>query len=403
MIRRPATLYLLAGVLYFSEGLPYGLVTELFPLYLRQQGSSLIEIGFLSTIALAWTIKFLWAPLVDRFGSYRQWIGVSLAALTASLALFAFFDTLPPAILWAGLAIIALASATQDIAVDATTIVATPTAKLGKVNAIRITTYRIALIVAGGALAAVASWYGWKLAFGLAAGTCFALLLFNYVATPGNRGSGRRENLVQVATGWARRSHLLTIVALVLLYRFGDSALAPMIKPLWLDRGFSPAEIGTVTTIIGISFTIVGGFVGGFVIERIGILSSLLVLGVLQAGSNIGYALAAAPGSGWQLFYGAAVIESFAGGLGIAAFLSFLMSLCNKERAATEYALLTALFGLSRSIAGSMSGFFAEALGYEQWFWITVALGLPGLALVVLLMRQPPSAMEPVAEPHPAQ
>jgi Major Facilitator Superfamily. len=155
-----------------------------------------------------------------------------------------------------------------------------------------------------------------------------------------------------------------------------------MLKPYWVDRGFSPAEIGTVTTVFGIGFLIIGAIAGGAFVNRYGVHAGLLWLGILQILSNVGYALVASASAGRPALYAASIIENFTGGLGTAAFLAFLMAVCDKENAATEYALLTALYGLTRSLVGTASGFATESLGYATYFWLTVFLGVPALLLL---------------------
>jgi PAT family beta-lactamase induction signal transducer AmpG len=371
-----------AALLYFAEGLPFGIVNELFPLYLRTQGVALREIGLLSTVSLAWTLKLLWAPLVDLTGTYRRWIASALAAVTISIALFAVTDATAGPWFWVLLTMLVVASATQDLAIDAFTIEITPDDLLGPVNSTRVTAYRVAIILAGGGLAALASLIEWRGAFALAAAVCLTILGATFFLPQTARHTPQAAHLADGVRRWLARDGVLWVVALVFLYRLGDSALAPMIKPYWVDRGFTPAEIGTVTTVVGVSFTIVGAIAGGVVIRRIGMLRGLLWLGALQMLSNAGYATVASLEGGRASLYSAAVIESFCGGLGIAALLTFLMSICEREHAATEYALLTALFGLSRSLAGTISGWGAESLGYSSYFWLTVALGFPALVLV---------------------
>ena len=155
-----------------------------------------------------------------------------------------------------------------------------------------------------------------------------------------------------------------------------------MVKPYWVDRGFSAAEIGTVTTAIGISFLIAGAVSGGFAVARLGIFDSLFGFGLLQMLSNLGYALIGSFGGNRRALYAATIVENFTWGLATAAFLAFLMSVCDREFAATQYALLSALFGLSRSLIGTASGFATQSMGYAGYFWLTVALGLPGLLLI---------------------
>lgn len=380
--RVPALLVAI-GALYFAEGFPFGLVTELFPLYLRSQGVGLEEIGLLSAVGLAWTLKFLWAPLVDRIGTYRAWIRGCLLAVAALLVVLGNLSLESTRAFWIVSTLLCMASATQDVAIDALAIDRSTPRTVGLVNSMRITSYRIAIIAAGGGLALVAEAQGWRPAFFLAAGLAVLALLPTFVIGESPRARST-EPLVSGLRGWLARPDAPMIVAFTLLYKVGDSALTPMVKPFWVDSGYPVGEIGTATTTIGIGFTIVGGIVGGIYITKLGILRSLLHLGVVQMATNVGYALAAALGAGRPLMYTAAVLENFASGLGTAAFLSLLMTVCEKRRAATEFALLTALYGLSRTLAGSASGFGAETLGYPAYFTLTLALGIPGLVVVLM-------------------
>ena len=178
------------------------------------------------------------------------------------------------------------------------------------------------------------------------------------------------------------------LLVVVLLYRLGDSALASMIKPYWVSRGYTATEIGNVTTTLYMVFVIAGAFAGGWFVSRFGVFSSLVWLGILQMASNIGYALVASTGAGRAALWSASCVEAFTGGLGTAAFLSFLMLICDKTNAATEYAGLSAVFTLSRTFARSVSGFFAADLGYARYYWLTAALALPGLALLPLIRER---------------
>ena len=374
---RSRTLFL-ASILYFSEGLPYGLVNELAPVYLRVMHVPLAEITRVIGIAgFAWTAKFLWSPLIE-FGTYRRWIAgaltvitLLLVALTTSAISFAIV-----------LILLAIASATQDIAIDAFTIRVTPNTLLGPVNSIRVTAYRVAIIVAGGGLAAVAGYLGWRVAFGGAACVAALILAFSFTM-PDDRGATRTErNLLRDLAQWLRRPRAFTLLALVLLYRLGEFAIVLLAKPYWVDRGYSVQEIGTITTTIGATVVILGVFAGGAFVARFGVYSALLWMGIAQVVSNIGYALVATFGAGRWGIYAASIGENLGYGLGNAAFLAFLMAICDKERAATEYALLTALFGLSRMIISYYSGAVAQSLGYAPFFWITVFLGVPALLLL---------------------
>lgn len=191
--------------------------------------------------------------------------------------------------------------------------------------------------------------------------------------------------------GMLQRPYIVPVILFVLIFKLGDSSMGFMIKPFWVDVGFTAGQIGLVSVNIGLALSIAGGITGGWYTDRSGIFKALWVLGLWQAFSNIGYAYAAAslPLTGavltesqrW-LMYGASAVESFTGGLGTAAFLAFLMAIVNKQHSATEYAILSSIFALSRSVAGWAGGFGAESLGYADYFLLTFFLSFPAYLLL---------------------
>lgn len=387
------------ALLYFLEGAPYGLIKDVVPVYFRVHGVSLTEIGLTSLLGLPWTLKLVWAPLVERYGSLRLWIVMSALCVAILVAALPFFSasTLSPA-LWVVLFGITVASATQDIAIDAYTIVAVPSERVGSANGVRISAYRVALIVIGGAFVALASSLGWPTIFGLAAGSLVVLAVLMTRLSGAARGPSPTSAFPwQSALDWLAQPHALWVVGFVLLYKLGDAAIGPMVKPFWLASGFSAGELGLVSTSLGVAWTIVGALVGGVWTSRVGLLRSLWVLGLFQAASNLVYAAVAwahlpKPTSDMTslggmvtglaeparlAIYAASVAESFTAGLGSAAFLAFLMAACDKTRAATQYALLSALFAVGGSLAGALSGWATERLGYGPYFLLTFGLALP--------------------------
>jgi PAT family beta-lactamase induction signal transducer AmpG len=190
-----------------------------------------------------------------------------------------------------------------------------------------------------------------------------------------------------------RRPHILPVILFILIFKLGDSAMGFMIKPFWVDSGFTATQIGLVSVNIGLGLSIAGSIAGGWFTDRAGIFRGLWVLGLLQAASNLGYAWVAsvipaaatgAPVTAYHetLMYLASAIESFTGGLGTAAFLAFLMSIVNKRRSATEYALLSSVFALSRSVSGWAGGYGAETMGYADYFLLTFFLAFPAYLLL---------------------
>ncbi|HVR40525.1 MAG TPA: MFS transporter [Thermoanaerobaculia bacterium] len=375
----------LAAVLYFAQGFPFGFVTDLMPAYLRKAAYSRTEIALIQTVALAWVWKVLWAPAVDAFASYRRWMAMMLATMTIAIVAIAFLPASNTPAIWTLITVIALASATQDIAIDAMAIRITPQKLLGIVNSMRVAAYRGAFILAGGAIVSLSDFIGWRGSFLTAAAITGGLFAFTFMLPHETGESVHRESPFAGLGRWMKLPRAWQFLLIAFFYKLGDFALQPMAKIYWIDRGFSMAEVGTATTTVGISFLIAGAFVGGIFIARFGIFHGLLWLGIAQMLSNAGYAIVASTTAGRPVLYSVVIIENFTGGLGTAAFLAFLMAICEREHAATQFAMLSALFGLSRSAIGSVSGFGVDHLGYPLYFWITTALALPGLLLVPLV------------------
>jgi PAT family beta-lactamase induction signal transducer AmpG len=380
------------AILYFAEGFPFGVLNDALPVYLRFHGVRLADIGFLSLIGLAWTLKFLWAPALDLWGQRRTWVlGCQVVLTVGMIALLGLDRGEVGARLWGVLFILALCSATQDIAIDAYTIELLDEAEMGPANGIRVTAYRVALIASGGLFVALAGLAGWPVAFGGAgvlmgvSALCATRRPRGFAPARAATGSGRNPIVDAI---WEPLRHFFQVpgfagvVLFVLTFKLGDMALGPMIRPFWVDRHFTPLEIGAVPGTVGVVATIAGALAGGSLTRRWGIFRALWVLGIAQAASNLGYAAAAALPPSVPLMYAASIVESFCGGLGTAPFLAFLMSICDKTHAATQYAMLSALFGLTRVMAGALSGWATESLGYATYFALTFFLAGPALLLI---------------------
>jgi PAT family beta-lactamase induction signal transducer AmpG len=372
------------SVVYFAEGFPFGIVVDNLPVYFRTHGVSLTEIGLMSLLGAPWTLKVLWSPLVDRFGTRQRWIVSCLATLTLVLSVLPLFPASQPSMgLWATLFVLTMASATQDIAIDAYTIGLLNPGEEGVANGVRVSAYRVALIVGGGGLVILAGTLGWPGVFGLAAAMAAALaVLASRSPALHAPPTDPQQPWFRPLWDWLARPGAPLIFLFVLTYKLGDSSMGPMIKPFWVDRGLSVEEIGLISTTLGVAASIAGALAGGVLTTRWGIFHGLWALGLLQAFSNLGYAGVAQLGLGRTGIYAASLFESFTGGLGTAAFLAFLMHICDKQRAATEYALLSAIFGFTRSLAGAFSGWGATHLGYAAYFTVTFLLAFPAFALL---------------------
>ncbi len=372
------------SVLYFAEGFPFGLVVDNLPVYFRVHGVSLQAIGLMSLLGMPWTLKFLWAPLVDRFGHRQHWIASCLLTMAVLLTILPWFSPSAPSVwLWCTLILLTTASATQDIAIDAYTIGLLEVGQEGVANGVRVSAYRVALIVGGGGLVALAGTLQWAVTFRCAAAICGVLALWIWrsprlATAPAER---RRMGLAPLRH-WLQRPGAPLIFLFVLTYKLGDTSMGPMVKPFWVDRGLRVEEIGLISTTLGVGASIMGALVGGTFATRWGIFRGLWMLGLVQASSILGYASVAYFELGRPGIYTASLCESFAAGLGTAAFLAFLTHICDKRNAATEFALLSATFALTRSVAGAFSGWGTTHLGYAQYFAVAFLLAFPAFALL---------------------
>jgi MFS transporter, PAT family, beta-lactamase induction signal transducer AmpG len=385
------TKLLWVAAFYFASGFPFGIATELLPVYYRQRGVSLTDIGLLSIIALPWTFKFLWAPLVDRIGTYKGWLlGVQIGLAGTMLALLLADPARAMPLLWVVLVAMATLSATQDIVVDAYTIRLLDTREYGAANGVRVTAYRVAMLVAAGVLLTAAGRMGWPTIFMLAAGLMLILTAISFTIpssdVPRAAAHGGLRDLVEPFRELLTLPAAIAVLIFVLTFKLGDSSLVPMTKPFWVDRGFSTESIGAAST-VGIVAAITGALVGGALTTRWGIFTALWSLGLVQALSNLGYWAASQLPAEQSVLYGTILLEQVTYGMGTAALLSFLMSLCSKRYAATQYALLSALFRVGGIIAGAISGAITEDVGYGTYFFITFLLALPAFSLLPWIRR----------------
>jgi PAT family beta-lactamase induction signal transducer AmpG len=379
----------IVALVYVIEGAPAGIFHKLWPVYFRSQGVGLEEIGWIAGLSAVWSFKALWSPLVDRWSEPRRWIAGSLLAMSACLlALGSQGGAAIGASLWVALAAFCLASATQDVAIDAYTIVLVDRGEEGPANSVRTAAYRAGVLGAGAGPLLLAGWIGWPATF-TAAALAWAALAALALACPSLPVPElARRDLLGSLRRWLERPSAAGAALFVLLYRLGDRAMGPMVEPFWIDRGFSNAEIASVSIGVGAFATVAGAVAGGLFVARVGIGRALLALGAVALASNLGYAAAAAwPESGRGGVYAASVVESFSSGLATAAFLSFLMRICEKEHAAVQYAVAYAMSSVAGAIVSIPSGTLAESLGYAAYFAATALFALPAFAFLPAARR----------------
>lgn len=375
------------ALVYVIEGFPMGVYQSLLPAYFTSfvdLEGDLPVFGWLGFLYLAWSAKVLWSPLVDRFGERRQWIAGAMITMTLCCVGIANAEPTPlGTFLWGCVVLYCLASATQDVAIDAYSIGLVERGEEGPFNSMKAAAYRLGMLTAGSGLLLLPRWIGWDGTFAAAALLSTAFAVSVRLAPPVPVPLESRRSTVAPLRRWLSQSRVLPVFFFVLLYRVGDKAMAPMVMPFWRTRGLAYEEIAAINAAFGVGATIVGAIVGGIAVARIGIGRSLWAMGLFALASNLGYAAVAnAPETGRLAVYAASMLESFTAGLAGAAFLSYLMRICEKEHAAVQYALLTAVYALSGALIALPSGWLTERVGYAAYFALTAALALPAFAFL---------------------
>ena len=382
-------------MLGFASGLPLALTSGTLQAWATVEGVPLQEIGFLTLVGTAYTIKFLWAPFVDRFappvlGRRRGWMLVTQMLLAVAIMAM---GTLSPSSTLMALAVLAVLvaflSATQDIAFDAYCTDVLRKDERGAGAAIRVMGYRLAMIASGGlALIMADQWIGWGNTYMVMGGLMLLCALATlwapepeHVARPPRT---LREAVNEPLREFFMRRGAMEVLLLIVLYKLGD-AFAGALSTTFLIRGagFTPTEVGTVNKVLGLAATIIGALAGGSLMARWGLYRSLMAFGLLQAVSNLAYWLiAVSPKNLWLMATGVG-IENLCGGLGTASFVGLLMALCHQRFSATQFALLSALSAVGRTyLAGPLTPPLVEYLGWPGFFLLTVAIALPGLVLL---------------------
>lgn len=382
-------------LLGFSSGLPLFLTTRTLQAWMTVANVDLTRIGLFSLVALPYSLKFLWSPFLDRFvppflGRRRGWLVITQVGLLLAIATMGLQNPQLTLQLMAVNALaIAFLSASQDIAVDAYRTDVLEESEMGAGAGVYVLGYRAALLLTGGLALVLADYFPWPVVYLLMAGLMMVGLATAIWAPEPPHQDRPPESLAAAVVlpfqEFFQRSGIgkaLLILVFIVFYRFGDSLAANMSTAFLLKTGFSQTDIGAIQGGLGLFSTIVGVLIGGAVVSRIGINRSLWVFGGFQAASNLAYFLLAQSGKNYPLLIAAINIENLCGGLATAAFVAFLMSICNQRFSATQYALLTSLMAVSRDILVAPAGRLVEITGWPIFFLITLFVALPALALL---------------------
>lgn len=412
-------------ILGFSSGLPLMLVFGVLSFWLREAGVSRADIGYFSWVALAYAIKWLWSPLADhlqipllhiRLGRRRSWLLLSQLAIVIAIVCMATTDPQQNLAVMAAFAVLlAFASATQDINVDAFRIESAPEQLQAALAAAYLCGYRLAMILASAGTLWAAAIFSASEAYDLA-GWQSAYLLMALCMLPGilttlfskeplsnlqQHNTAQGPALQRVLT-WLRQAvvapfidffsrykwHAILILMLIACYRLSDVVMGVMANAFYVDMGFSKEEVASVSKIYGVIMTLIGAALGGVLINQFGVIKILFIGAMLSAVTNLLFS--ALSQIGYDLMWLTLVIsaDNLSAGIATSAFLAYLASLVNLAFTATQYAIFSSLMLLLPKFAGGFSGQWVDQMGYSQFFIFTALLGIPALILIVLLERQ---------------
>lgn len=405
--RKMAALLLLG----FSSGLPFLLTRSNLQAWMTVEKVDIAAIGLVNLVALPYSLKFVWSPLLDRFvppflGRRRGWLILTQIALFLAIAAMAVQKPAQALqLLVINAVLIAFFGATQDIAADAYRTDVLEKLEMGAGAAVFVLGYRIAILVTGSLAFILADQMPWPVVYLLMS----VLMLIGVVAAffapepalDHNRPASLAEAVILPFGEFFQRNGLfigLLILIFIVLYNLSDALLSSLSTPFLLNTGFSQTDIGAIRGGMGLIATIVGTLAGGSIVSKLGIHRSLWVFAALQALSNLGYLALALVGKNYLCLVLSINVENFCGGLSAAGFVAYLMSLCNQRFSATQYALLTSFMAVSRDVLVSPSGYLQKAAGWPLFFMITIVAVLPAFLLLPIVA---PWNSEPAPMPRP--
>lgn len=404
-------------VLGFASGLPLMMVFQKLSFWLRAEGIDRTTIGFMYWVTLAYTVKWMWAPAVDRvpipfltrqLGRRRSWMVVAIAGTMLGLLLIGYSRPAEGLVITlAGAALLAYSGATLDVAIDAWRIESAETDQQANMAAAYVMGYRGAIMFAGVGLA-IADQTSWPISFTVMSATMgitAILVLFmkepnkDKVVTPPNLSFAQRAVTAVIDPFKQFFSRLgawiVPVFILVTIYRMSDFTMGIMASPLYADLGYSGTVVGSIQTGPGVLATIAGGFLGGISAFRLGVLRAMVIGAFITLATNGAYAWLAATGTpdeSWRVAI-AIVGDNIAGGFVGTVFIAYLSSLTDPANAATQYALLSSAYAFVNKIIAGFSGVLADAVGYVNFFIITASYAIPaGILVIVLILFGPPAA-----------
>ncbi len=393
LCQKRMALILLLG---FASGLPLGLTGTTLQAWFAMENVDIVTIGFLGLVGQPYVFKFLWAPLMDKFrlpilGRRRGWM---LATQIILIIVLCFISTQNPQQSPGTLALLALLlsflSASQDIAIDAYRTDILTSQERGMGTAMAVSGYRIAMLVSGGLTLVLAHHVGFSTTYLLMA----ALMSLGVIATFLCEEPPQYNHVsptfaaafIEPFKDFLTRDNALWLLGFIVLYKLGDAFAGSLTSAFLLKGvGFSLADVGYINKTVGLVSTLLGIFCGGIMMVRLGLFRALLWFGIAQAATNILFFFLAKVGPNYSLLVSTVFLENFGGGLGTAAFMALVMSLCNKQFTATQFALLSSLSAIGRVFVGPAAGIMVDKLGWAEFYLWTIVIAVPGLILLCYL------------------
>jgi PAT family beta-lactamase induction signal transducer AmpG len=387
------------GGLGFASGLPLLLTGQTLSAWMTVEGIDLKTISAFSLVALPYTFKFTWAPLLDRYplpwlGRRRGWIFTLQLLLIAAIATMGTVQPRSSPALLAVLAVlVAFLSASQDVMVDAYNTDVLPPEQRAAGSAVYVLAYRLAMLVTGTLALVLADFISWRTIYWILAACMGVGVVATLAAEEPARSRAVQpslaEALIRPFSLMLRRERALALLAFVALYKFGDQLASVLTIPfLKKEMGFLFTEIAAFNKVLGFVGVLLGGTIAGVLVPRLGLRRALFVFGLAQAATNLAYASLAAVGKSHILLGAAVLIDNTANAMGTGAFVALMMSLCDRSVSATQYALLGSLSTVVGRFLGASAGHVTEALGWVGFFAATAALAAPGLLLLSVLPAQ---------------
>jgi PAT family beta-lactamase induction signal transducer AmpG len=408
----------------FSSGLPLPLTVGTLSFWLAQSGVTRTAIGLFALVGISYNFKFLWSPVIDtlpipvltrRLGRRRSWALVIQVLLALGILALGLGDPRHAPFATALVAVVvAFLSASQDIVIDAYRIELLKPEEQGAGAAATQWGYRFGLLAAGAGALYAAAFGGWAFSYAVMAALMSIGMITVWltpepevVALPraiAGRKSERvqrwvREAVVAPLADFLGRPLWAEILLFIVLYKFGDALAGVMANPLYVSLHFSADEVASISKIFGVLATLAGLTAGGVVVARLGLYPSLLLCGVLQNIATLMYAALAVAGHDLAMLSASVAAENITGGMGSAAFVAYLSRLCNVSFTATQYALLSSLAAVGRTVLSASGGWLADRVDWVPFFVIATVAGLPALLVLLRLMRRVPIATADKAEP----